>query len=247
MERAVVDRPVGRPVLVLEVLRVRDAGVGDLVVADGGQQRRLREQVVLLLEPDAPEVRVLRVHHHVAGVQRELGVLGGGGADHQRVVAGVAAVVAVDHHLDGAFAARGRCAGEDAHLASAFDAVAVLRLRLQRGQRDAVLDRRPSPARWRAGREPGCRTRPGRPTATRSATPPSSGRPADRAATARRRRQARPSSPLAPARPGAGLRPPIASRAASAWPLVKNCRIAPTLPSGRGRRYFRFAEGRAVC
>ena len=123
----------------LEEARVRGARVRDLVVAHGRDDRSMREQVALLLEPDAPERVLARARHHVPRVQRKLRALRRGGPRHQRVVAVVGAVVAVDEDVEGAFSARLRGAREPGSLLPALDAIEILRRRLQRGEHDPMI------------------------------------------------------------------------------------------------------------
>src|SRR5207253_2551268 len=68
----VIQGRIGGSVAPLEEPRVRSARIRDLVVADGGNDRSMREQVPLLLEPDAPERVLARARHHVPRVQRTL-------------------------------------------------------------------------------------------------------------------------------------------------------------------------------
>ena len=139
----VIERRVGGEFTALEETRVGGAGVRDLVVAEGGNDGGVRQQIMLLLEPDPPQRFLARVRHHVAGVKRKLWPLGGRRSRQERVIPVVAPVVAVDEHVDGAFRPRCRRAGEPGGFVSPLDAIAVLRRGLQRGQHHAVIgDRR---------------------------------------------------------------------------------------------------------
>ena len=139
MDGPVVQGRIGGSVAPLEEPRVRSARIRDLVVADGGNDRSMREQVPLLLEPDAPERVLARARHHVPRVQRKLRALRRGSPGDQRVVAAVGAVVSVDDDADRPFPVRLRGAGEPSGLLPPLDPVAILRRGLQRGEHDPMI------------------------------------------------------------------------------------------------------------
>ena len=135
----VIERAVCGPVRRPEPARVRRAAVGHLVVAEGRNDGRLGQELALLFEPDAPRLEIGGVRHHVPGVERELRMLRGRRPRDQRVIAGVAAVIAVDEERHRRFGTGCRSAAEDEAVGGALDPVAVLRRGVQRRQGDAVV------------------------------------------------------------------------------------------------------------